>query len=421
MEPDSKQKRHGVPFRSGGSVSPLLMDRALASTAEGITISDPSQPDNPLIYVNSGFEQMTGYTSAEVLGKNCRFLQGPQTDKGAADEIRRAIRQDRSCVVEILNYRKNGNPFWNRLSITPVKDQQGRTTHFIGVQSDITRTKDAEEALRKAKEQVERINEGMKQALYSAARIQRALLPEKPICTAQVHLCAKLVACEELAGDMLNYFWIDAAHIGCYVLDVAGHGVPAALYSVALSHFLSPSSGRSLGSLSESVADDSAPLLSPVQVASELNRMFQLNVKNSRFFTLLYGVFDLENRTFEYVSAGHPALLRQTARGEIEVYQTAGFPVGVVERPQYEQICLPLLPGDRLFLYSDGLLEVHNPQGQMLDIEGLSEILTKYHSRPIHRLFDRILHEIRYFSGKDQFEDDISMMVLHLPQKHKSL
>lgn len=421
MEPDSKQKRHGIPFRSGGSVSSLLMDRALASTAEGITISDPSLPDNPLIYVNSGFEQMTGYTSTEVLGKNCRFLQGPQTDKDAADEIRRAIRQDRPCVVEILNYRKNGSPFWNRLSITPVKDEQGKTTHFIGVQSDITRTKDAEEALRKAKEQVERTNEGMKQALYSAARIQRALLPEKPICTAQVHLCAKLVACEELAGDMLNYFWIDASHIACYVLDVAGHGVPAALYSVTLSHFLSPSSGRSLGSLSESAANDSVLLLSPVQVAFELNKMFQLNARNSRFFTLLYGVYDIENRIFEYVSAGHPALLRQTVRGEIEVYKTDGFPIGVVEKPEYEQIRLPLLPGDRLFLYSDGLLEIHDPQGQMLDIEGLSKILTKYHGRPVQRLFECILQEIRSFSGKDSFEDDISIMVLQAQnKKHKS-
>ena len=81
---------------------------------------------------------MTGYPVAEVLGRNCRFLQGPDTDPAAVAEIRAALAEDRECVVEILNYRKDGTTFWNRLSITPVRESSGEVTHFIGVQSDVT-------------------------------------------------------------------------------------------------------------------------------------------------------------------------------------------------------------------------------------------------------------------------------------------
>jgi PAS domain S-box-containing protein len=99
-----------------------LKDRALDVAAEGVTIADGRLPDRPLIYANEGFERVTGYRVAEVLGRNCRFLQGPGTDPVAVAEIRDAVAEHRECVVEILNYRKDGTTFWNRLSITPVRD-----------------------------------------------------------------------------------------------------------------------------------------------------------------------------------------------------------------------------------------------------------------------------------------------------------
>ncbi len=115
-----------------------LKDHALDVAAEGVTIADAQNPGRPLIYVNRGFERMTGYAASEAIGLNCRFLQGKDTDPAAANEIRTALNAGRECVVEILNYRRDGAPFWNRLSITPIRDAAGRLTHFIGVQSDVT-------------------------------------------------------------------------------------------------------------------------------------------------------------------------------------------------------------------------------------------------------------------------------------------
>jgi phosphoserine phosphatase RsbU/P len=155
-----------------------LKDRALANCAEGITIADARLPDNPLIYANEGFERLTGYGVAEVIGRNCRFLQGPGTYPGAVEELRTAITNRQAVTVTLLNYRKDGRPFWNRLSITPVRDTAGAVTHFIGVQSDVTEEKQAKDELEQANKRLEAVGRILKQDLDAAAVVQRSLLPD---------------------------------------------------------------------------------------------------------------------------------------------------------------------------------------------------------------------------------------------------
>jgi PAS domain S-box-containing protein len=124
-----------------------LMNRALDESAEGITITDYTKPDNFIIYVNAGFERLTRYAVDKIIGKNCRFLQGLGTDQKVLDEIRQGIKEERPVTVELLNYRKDVTQFWNRLAIAPARNEVGITTHFIGIQSDITKRKKAEDAL----------------------------------------------------------------------------------------------------------------------------------------------------------------------------------------------------------------------------------------------------------------------------------
>ncbi|MBD2483365.1 EAL domain-containing protein [Planktothrix sp. FACHB-1365] len=124
-----------------------LMERAIDSSSNGIVITDATQPDNPIIFVNSGFEQITGYSREEVLGKNCRFLQGNDPNKPEVEAIRRGILEGTECHVELRNYRKDGTFFWNELSIAPVYSPKGHLTHFIGIQADITKRKQSEQDL----------------------------------------------------------------------------------------------------------------------------------------------------------------------------------------------------------------------------------------------------------------------------------
>lgn len=104
----------------------------------GFLLTDPRLDDHPIVYVNEPFLAMTGYPAEEVLGRNCRFLQGEGTDPAAIDELRRAIADERPTTVEVLNYRKDGSPFWNQVHITPVRDGDGHVVHFIGLQIDVT-------------------------------------------------------------------------------------------------------------------------------------------------------------------------------------------------------------------------------------------------------------------------------------------
>jgi PAS domain S-box-containing protein len=132
-----------------------VRDRAIASSTNGIILTDAVQPDNPIIFVNPAFERLTGYTAEEAVGKNCRFLQGPETDPEAVAQIREAIANRTDVNVVLRNYRKDGTPFWNELTIAPVPDEEGNVTHFVGLQNDVTDRKRAEEELLAAKEGAE--------------------------------------------------------------------------------------------------------------------------------------------------------------------------------------------------------------------------------------------------------------------------
>jgi PAS domain S-box-containing protein len=122
---------------------PLLDELSLSrgvmrSVTNGITIGDATLPDLPLVYINAAFEKMTGYTFDEVRGRNCRFLQAQETQQPGLTAVRGAIREQRDTMTVLRNYRKDGTPFWNELHFSLLRDSQGRLTHFVGIQNDVT-------------------------------------------------------------------------------------------------------------------------------------------------------------------------------------------------------------------------------------------------------------------------------------------
>lgn len=120
------------------------MDKAPA----GIVITDPDKPDNPLVYANERFTGLTGYEQPDVVGRNCRFLQGPATDSEPVAELREAVRTDTPTTVELRNYRADGTEFWNEVRIQPLRAADGTVTHYVGFQQDITARKRREQALK---------------------------------------------------------------------------------------------------------------------------------------------------------------------------------------------------------------------------------------------------------------------------------
>jgi PAS domain S-box-containing protein len=131
---------------------PFVLSQILDTCINGVTLSDPDQHDNPIVYANEAFERLTGYGQDEIIGRNCRFLQGDERDQPEVERIREALRTDTEVTVTLRNYKKDGAPFFNEFTIKPLFDRRGMLVYYLGIQHDIT-----DELL--AKEEVKRLSE----------------------------------------------------------------------------------------------------------------------------------------------------------------------------------------------------------------------------------------------------------------------
>jgi len=386
----------------------------LSATAEGVTISDAETDDNPIIYANAGFERLTGYSIEEVLGRNCRFLQGPHTDRDTLEKLRSAIRQKHACTVQLLNYRKDGTSFWNRITITPIRDASGNVTHFIGVQSDVTEQKLTEQALQMANRKLEAAGERMKRDLDAAVAVQRALLPQVLPRIRGVNMAWAFRPCEELAGDTLNVFPLDDHRVALYILDVSGHGVASSLLSVTLSHLLSAIPEQSV--LCEPAGDGTGSfrVASPAQVAARLNKQFPFEPRTAQYFTIFYGILDTGTHEIRYVSAGHVDPVYVPAGAPTQILRAGGAPIGLFPHLTYEEQVLKMQAGDRLYLLTDGIIEAENDAEQEFGVERLRAELERNRSLPLSNSLTEVVACAERWCAPLAFADDVSILAVKI-------
>ena len=136
---------------------PQVLSKILDSCVNGVTLADPDQEDMPLVFVNKAFEIITGYTLAETVGRNCRFLQGKEHDQEGINQLREALKNKESIEVTLRNYRKNGELFYNHLFLSPLFDSNENLLYFLGVQYDVTPRIRAEEEIKELKQQLARL------------------------------------------------------------------------------------------------------------------------------------------------------------------------------------------------------------------------------------------------------------------------
>lgn len=151
---------------------------ALRATRMPMVITDPRQVDNPIVFANDAFVRLSGYDRREITGKNCRFMQGPESDPQAIDAIRSAIGDRREISVELLNYRKDGTKFWNALFISPVITESGELQFYFASQFDVTDRKNVEERLQADKDRFEQAVRGRTIELEASLKAQESLLHE---------------------------------------------------------------------------------------------------------------------------------------------------------------------------------------------------------------------------------------------------
>jgi PAS domain S-box-containing protein len=146
------ERAEHLPEEPPAAASPQAMaDRrelafvAVERTRMPMVVTDPRQPDNPIVLANQAFLDLSGYSADEVIGRNCRFMQGPRTDPRQVAKIREALAAERDATIELLNYRKDGSTFWNELLLSPVHDEDGHLLYFFSSQKDITKRRQAQD------------------------------------------------------------------------------------------------------------------------------------------------------------------------------------------------------------------------------------------------------------------------------------
>jgi sigma-B regulation protein RsbU (phosphoserine phosphatase) len=263
---------------------------------------------------------------------------------------------------------------------------------------------------------LEAANRRMERDLRAAARVQGTFLP-RPSPALPGARCAWVYRpCEELAGDGLNAFPLDRRRAALYVFDVCGHGVTSALLSVSICRALSPPGDPSSVLARPAGAADEPALAPPAEVADRLNRMFPFN-QADQYFTMVYAVLepgdDGRSGLLRFVSAGHPGLVHLPASGAPAVLDGRGFPVGLAGAP-YEEQTLPLGPGDRVVLYSDGVSEAPDARNRVFGSDRLLAALERDRAAPLQRAVDGLVFEVVRWCGAPGPRDDVSVLAVEV-------
>lgn len=258
------------------------------------------------------------------------------------------------------------------------------------------------------------VNARMRKDLESAALIQKSLLPNKKTHRQNVEIEWRFRPCDELAGDIFNFFELDEDTIALYLLDVSGHGVAAALLSVTLSRMLSPVIDDTSLLKSKTSIAPYYRLTPPAEVARQLNKRFLIDENNEQFFTIIYGILNLKTNVLTYISAGHPGIAYQNHSGKVDFLEMPSMPVGFTDQAVYEEQQILLKPSDRIYLYSDGILEARNPDEELYGKDRLQHLLEKSRKASLTDSVETILTEISDFTKDAGFEDDVSVLALEL-------
>jgi len=255
-----------------------------------------------------------------------------------------------------------------------------------------------------------RANQRMKQDLDAAARVQRTLLPEGFPEIQGLNFAWTYRPCDELAGDALNIVRINDELIALYLLDVSGHGVPAALLSVTATRSLHPRAGGASSVVAGPGANPDA--VAPAQVASSLNALYPMESNGDHYFTMIYGVLDVRTRQLRFTVAGHPAPILVREGSPPKRLDVAGFAIGMVDEAEYDESVIDLQHGDRLYLHSDGLNEEVNAQDEQFGDERLLSAIADGQALGLQDAVESLVQRVVAWRGEEHLRDDVSILAV---------
>ena len=236
--------------------------------------------------------------------------------------------------------------------------------------------------------------------LESAAAIQQSLLPERSPGIDNIQVAWRFEPCEQIGGDIFNIHHMDERNVGLYMLDVCGHGVPAALISVAVSQFLNGADG---------LLGNNCELVSPDIVLNRLDHAFPFERFDS-FFSIICMTLDIREGLLTYSSAGHPPPVWVRSNGCIETLNHRGPSIGLGCEDNIGQQSIKLQSGDKILLYTDGLIENRNSAGAYFGKQRFYDVVKKYRNESVQKIVETVYATAKEFRQQAKPEDDISIL-----------
>ena len=386
-------------------------------------------PNGVFFYVSPSITNILGYTQDEFLTHFTEFLtDNPINDQAQAHTVG-SIEGVHQAPYEVEILHKNGSAHRLEVAEYPQKNKNGRVLAVEGIAHDITRRVAAEADLKKSRDELEirvaertseleRINRKLRQEIEErkriesqlkekqqqiykelevAASIQKSLIPAYSPNLSAIRVAWIFEPCAQVGGDLFNFYLTGDHRISFYMLDACGHGISSALIAAAASQSLHNA--------------DQLKISRPETVLNSLDRVFPFERFES-YFTIGYATIDTHKGQLTYSNAGHPPLLLQRIDGNMEILDYHGPVIGSGSGMPFSQKETNLEAGDKLVLYTDGILDHTNANGERFGKQRLYTTLQEHRDKPLQKIMQMIKDSLANFANSDESDDDISLLMI---------
>jgi len=356
------------------------LSSVVENTSDTVFITDR---EGRIEYVNAAFEVTTGYAKSDALGRTPRILKSGKMDGAYYEDLWSTILDGRVFRKALVNRKKNGELYHSDQTITPMRGQDGRITHFVAVAKDMTDFRRAQE------QEIE---------MELASRVQQKLYPKAAPRLPGFDIAGSVFPAEAMCGDYYDFIEVPGGALAVTIGDVSGHGFGPALIMAQTRAYL-----RALAQVHASPGD----------ILGIINGMLADDLEEHLFVTLFLAVIDPDSRSLVYASGGHETCFLIDREGEVKhELRSSGMALGVADLGDYGTSNeIPIAPGDILVLLTDGLAECQAHMDRFFDLQDCISLIHRYRHESSQAIIDRINTLAREFMGDMTQNDDITIVI----------